>query len=67
MVGIELSSLLTGFRVITTRSGHDEFGLTKETIKQCPPEYGRVHDKVRSLMTNRSVLDEASGFEMINF
>ena len=62
MVGIELSSLLTGFRVIT--SGHGVIELTRETIKQCPPEYGRIYDKVRSLMANRSVLDEASIFEM---
>ena len=59
MVGVELSSILTSFRAISSAAE-----LTKETIKQCPPEYGRIYDKVRSLMTNRSVLDEASSFEM---
>jgi hypothetical protein len=59
MIAIELSTLLTGFRHIS--SGSAVIDLTKETIKEkCPPEYGRLYDTVRVLMTNRSILDETS-------
>ena len=63
MPSVELAAILTGFRLVS--SGATVVELTKETIKKnYPPEYGRLHDKVRDLMGKRSVLDEASSFEM---
>ena len=64
MVAVELSTLLTGFRLVSAGQAAN-IQLAKETIKEkLPPQYGQLYDTVKSLIDNISVLDKGSIFEI---
>lgn len=57
-----VDAILTAFRLVT--SGAAVLALTKENLKTSfPPEYGRLYDKSKALMSKREVLDRADSFK----